>query len=170
MAQAQRKPTEARSQARTILLRLAEIAAFFGVLTLTGYLVTGSPDFSTLTVHPFWLPVLAMTAHYGSRWGALSAITASVIALLAQGENVVPGGLGGAELALPAAWLASAVGVGAYRDRDVARLREAEKVRRSMEEDCARLEAYARKARLHNQMLVEGIAQGAKADAVAEPA
>lgn len=105
--------------------------------------------FRSLALHPFWIPVLLLSAQYGTNAGLLAAI-ASTVALLAG--NLPAQGLLEDRFVwlfetarLPLLWFAASIVLGELRTRQ---LRASEQARRDLDEACRRenvlVEAYKR--------------------------
>jgi polysaccharide biosynthesis protein PelD len=128
---------------------LCEIALFLGVTLLVDRIFFDGTRFRSLAIHPFWIPVLLVSAQYGTNAG-LAAALSSTVALLAG--NLPTQGIFQDRFAwlfaisrTPLLWFAASVVLGELRSRH---LRENEKMRVDLAEAARRenvlIEAYKR--------------------------
>jgi len=79
------QPGPGRDPARTIagirLSAILEIALFFGGALLVDHFFFDGSRFRSASQHPFWIPVLLVSAQYGTNAGLLAAIAASAALL-----------------------------------------------------------------------------------------
>ncbi len=109
---------------------LFEIGLLLGLTLAVDRVFFDGTRFRSLALHPFWIPVLLLSAQYGTNTGLLAAI-ASTIALLAG--NLPPQGLLEDRFTwlfettrVPMLWFLASVVLGELRTRQ---LREADKIR-----------------------------------------
>ena len=148
------------------LVVFVEMSGFFAILTGLGYLLTGAVGFMDASVHPYWLVVLFMAAHYGLAWGLSGAAAASMLHVLAA-----PAGADFARLPLTtietngiliAGWILAAAVVGAYRDRSEHRIAAAREARDMARAERDRLADYAETLAQENAELRDCLARGGR--------
>lgn len=148
------------------LLIAFELVGLYAVLIGLGYIFSGKFSFAEATVHPLWLMVLFMAAHYGLGWGLVAACVASVSHVF-----TVPAGAGFAQLPLMvieksgplvAAWLLAAALVGAYRDRAERAVLAAQSRQTTAETERDHLARYAETLAQENSELRVVLARGGR--------
>jgi polysaccharide biosynthesis protein PelD len=102
---------------------LIEIALFFVIALLLGWVTGASPRFIDTSPHPFWIIVLLISVQYGSNEGLLAVLVASLVLLLWN----IPSQEIGQDfygwlldiMANPLMWLIAAVVIGEIRLRHI---------------------------------------------------
>src|SRR5579883_1800733 len=128
---------------------LLEIALLLVATLLVDRIFFDGTRFRSLAIHPFWIPILLVSAQYGTNAGLAAALSSSV-ALLAG--NLPPQGIFQDRFAwlfaisrTPLLWFTASVVLGELRSRH---LRESEKMRVDLAEAARRenvlIEAYKR--------------------------
>jgi hypothetical protein len=153
---------KAASSPEFSLRALCELACMFAALLLVEYVILGPGSLASFSPHPFWFPVLLLSAQYGTA----SGLTAAVAAIALGWAVGWPPQKFGEEFYVysirlwhqPMLWLCTAILLGELRNRHIheriaqsERLTEADAQRQSIAQLCVQLQA-------HNQELNRRIA------------
>jgi hypothetical protein len=103
-----------------------ELFLLFSLLLLVGFALPGVARLSSLSPHPFWIPVLLLSVQYGTSGGITAALCAIVLAWLI-GWPTQGGGEDFYDYSLriwrePILWLAAALILGGFRSQHLYKL------------------------------------------------
>ncbi len=105
-----------------------DIGLFFGLLLLLELLLPGDARLSSINPHPFWIPVLLVSAQHGSRAGLAAATVATSLVVLWMHPVRHPTEdfyTYTTQLFIePVLWVAAALFLGLLRDQHIAEKRE----------------------------------------------